>query len=322
MRVHRNRAAALASALLGAAALLAAPASAGEAYSSPEPTVSRYVPLAGGGAELSRAYEWGCADGESGSSGVRILFLGTQEEGGLLRPPGTTASSAASRVPAERTVEVAQRWAEGFAYCRTGEAEAVLALGVNNKDDGGVGGAEAGQAWARIVEAAHGAVEVPGVEVAGAVDAEPGWSPPEFARKWVEHFTGSSERVLYAANSADGCPSDRSGATGCNNGWSVADVHYVASGAADTLRAMPQIYRTDGIQARQWSHISAWGVDNGEGPVRFDGALSQRKACQQRSCDATDNSPRTAWRQLWDELNAHPASRVEALPHATDMRWP
>lgn len=342
---------------------LSAPADAddSEGTAAPPHTVSRYVPLTGADADLDRAWDWGCADGESGRSGLRILFLGTQESGARLRQPGTSGGSPTPRVPVRTTVEVARHWTEGFTACRADDATAVLALGVNNKDDGGVGGAAAGREWAAVVADAEAVVaealgepgaapdgadrerpaeeaadedeveqpdraaapgEEPMVRVAGAVDAEPGWSSPRWARDWVDAFTAASDLTLYAANSADGCPSDRSGATRCNNGWTVSDVHYVATGADPALRAVPQIYRTDGIQARQWAHVSAWGARTGAGPVSFAGALSQARACEQRGCSGTNNPPKDAWRQLWEELGREPGTRIAELPHVTDMRWP
>lgn len=306
-----------------ATAAIAAPAQAREGQAHPPaPTVSRYAPLEGGSADLSRAREWGCAAGASGRSGLRLMFVGTQEAGGVLRGPGTSGTGSALRTDAYRAVEVARQWARSFAECRTGGATAVLALGVNNKEDGGMDGAAAGREWADMVAQAHREAEYPGVQVAGAVDAEPGWSGPEFARAWVEAFTGRTDLTLYTANSADGCPWEAGSWEGCNNGWSLADLHFVSSGAAETMHAVPQIYRTDGVQARQWAHLSAWGAHSGEGPVRFAGALSQQRACEQRGCQGTDNPPETAWSQLRRELDARPETRDAHLPYATDMRWP
>ncbi|WP_211302781.1 hypothetical protein [Allonocardiopsis opalescens] len=270
-------------------------------------------------ANLGRAA--GCAEGESGRSGVRVLFFGTQESGNRLRQPGTWASTTTPRVADTVASGYAQQWAAGFAECR-GSNTAILALGVNNKSDGGVGGAAAGARWAALVSSADSAISAAGVTVTAAVDAEPGWSNPAWARGWLDAFTDANSRTLYAVNSADGCPTYGSTSTTCNNGWTVADVHYVSTGAASTVRAIPQIYRTDGIQARQWSRISSWGARGSAGPVRFAGAFSQRTACQQRGCTNTDNTPAAAWTQLYNELNAHSETAVDSLPYSTDVRWP
>ncbi|WP_344165202.1 hypothetical protein [Nocardiopsis rhodophaea] len=302
-------------------ALLSLGTTAAPAY--PGHTVSRYMPLSGTASDISTARSAGCDAGRTGRSGVRILFFGTQERGGRLRPPGTTRDSTAPRVAATRAIRVTAAWARGFSSCRTRGATADVALGVNNKDDTGLGGGTAGTAWARIVNEAASSASTPAVTIAGAVDAEPSWSSPAWARGWARAFTTTSTRPLYAASSADGCPTYGSASVACGNGWTLADVHYVATGASAQIRAIPQIYRTDGIQARQWARISSWGARQGPGTVRFAGSLSQHVACRQRGgCARTNNTAKAAWTQLRDALNAHPETRVSALPNATDVRWP
>ncbi|WP_017537789.1 hypothetical protein [Nocardiopsis halophila] len=315
----RRAGATLAGAAL-ALALFPVPAAA-QAY--PGYTVSRYVPLSGAASDISAARSAGCSEGEVGRSGPRVLFFGTQEAGGELRQPGTSAGSGTPRVPADRAVQAAAAWADGFEECASGSAEAVLALGVNNKSDGKVSGSRAGSAWADLVDRAAARVSGGRVSVAGAVDAEPEWSSASWARAWVDAYTSGSSTRLYAANSAGGCPQYGSSSTSCNNGWSLSDVHYVSAGASNRIRAVPQIYRTDGIQARQWAAVSAWGADHGGGPVRFAGSMSQRIACKQRGgCERTDNTAKAAWTQLREELNSHPDTRIGDLPYATDVRWP
>jgi hypothetical protein len=109
----------------------------------------------------------------------------------------------------------------------------------------------------------------------------------------------------------------------CANGWTVADLYAVATGAAPTLAALPEIYTPSGTQARQWSAISAWGVHHGGGPVRFAGALSTWTACQQRGgCTGRiDNTPSASWSQLWVELRSHADTTVATLAWVSDVRW-
>jgi hypothetical protein len=86
--------------------------------------------------------------------------------------------------------------------------------------------------------------------------------------------------------------------------------------------ALPQIYRTDGTQARQWATISRWGAQNGGGPLRIVGVLSQQAACRQQSgCAGTDNSPQTARDQLTQALNADPSTRLTSALIVSDMHW-
>ena len=44
---------------------------------------------------------------------------------------------------------------------------------------------------------------------------------------------------------------------GDDDGWTVADVYHVSTGAGAGFHAVPQVYRTDGVMARQWAAISA-----------------------------------------------------------------
>lgn len=295
----------------------------------PEPvvvdaTTSHYVVL--GTDAGQRGHRTGCRDGRSGASGPRVLFFGTQEGEDQLRPPGTTASSAARRVPTTRAGEFAREWVRGFLACRTGDVTATVALAVNNKADGGVDARAAGLDWARLVERVGAAVGPGPVRVAGGLDAEPSWSGPEWARDWLAGYLSGTDRALIAANSADGCPTEGSGAAqaaGCNNGWTQADVFHLATGGGPQVAALPQIYRTDGVQARQWAQISQWGMRNGKGPLRVLGALSQQRACEQKGgCQGIDNSPAEAREQLAEALADVGATAPTAPLTVSDVAWP
>jgi hypothetical protein len=270
----------------------------------------------------AQGYRIGCADGRAGASGLRILFFGTQEQDGRIRPPGTTRSSPAPRVTEDWVVSSSVGWMRGFAKC--GRANAILGLGVNNKSDGGADPATAGTAWANLVQRVASAAPPGRVVVGGALDGEPAWSKASWARGWVDAFVRGTPGALYAAGSADGCPSNGSSAStqACSRGWTVGDVFHISTGAGAGVVALPQIYRTDGIQARQWAAISAWGVHSGAGPLRVIGALSQRAACRQQSgCGRTDNSADDSVNQLNQALSANSATRTANKLIATDVDW-
>ncbi|WAE76425.1 hypothetical protein OUQ99_15675 [Streptomonospora nanhaiensis] len=284
----------------------------------PGHTTSRYVPL--GPATADHARDAGCTEARTGTNGVRILFFGTQETDHQLREPGTSHATTTPRAATTKAASYAHHWAQGFTDCRTGQTTATLALGVNNKDDGNLTGPTAGKQWATLVHDARQRSTTPAVTITGALDAEPAWSTPTWARGWIDAYTKNTTTPLHTANSADGCPT--TGTAHCNNNWTLADVHHLAGGGRPTVHALPQIYRTDGIQARQWANISRWGHTHANDPLRFAGAMSQHTACQQRTCNNTDNTPRQAWTQLTDALNAHASTRIPALDTATDIRWP
>lgn len=324
-------------ATVGAAVLAAAPALAfpGAAAAAPDetdgateprPTSSHYMVLAADQDTSRRiGYRTGCADAREGASGLRVLFFGAQEAQGRIRPPGTTVKSPTVRFGADSVVAAVSGWVEGYSTCGSGTA--VLALGVSNRNDGGVTGAEAGAGWARLVERAVSAAPDGRVSVAGAFDGEPGYSEPGWARGWVDAYVAGTRRALYAAASADGCPPGGPGER-CDNGWTVADVFHMSTGAGRGVYALPQIYRVDGIQARQWATISRWGVRQGLGPLRMAGALSQEVACRQKSActpggrPATNNSATAARGQLTAALAGDRATRSPVPLVATDVAWP
>jgi hypothetical protein len=240
-------------------------------------------------------YSTGCSDGKTGSSGVRVLFFGTQEAGDRLRPPGTSITTTVARVDHAAVKRASLGWIRGFTQC--GTATAVVAVATNNKADGGVNGPVAGTSWARLVQQIGAATPSGRVTVSGGLDAEPRWSAPDWARGWVDAYVRSSGRPLYVAGSADGCLVGK--ADRCANNWTTQDVYHVATGAGAGVYATPQIYRTDGIQARQWAGVSQLAQKAGNPPVRFASVMTQQKACRQRPpCAGTDNSADSARDQL------------------------
>jgi len=272
----------------------------------------------GSGAD-AQGYQTGCADGRTGLSGLRVLFFGAQESDGRIRPPGSSAVSPVARVDQNWVQQTATGWVRGFTQC--GTANAVLAIGVNNKSDGDVDPTQAGAAWARMVEQVGSTAPLNRVAVTGALDGEPSWSPAKWARSWVAGYTAGTSRLLYAADSADGCP-QTGPSTACGNGWTVADVYDVATGASNSVVALPQIYRTDGAQARQWAYISQWGAQHGGQPLRVVGVLSQQSACRQVSgCSGTANSPADARGQLAEALSSNTTDQQNPPLVVTDMHW-
>jgi hypothetical protein len=290
--------------------------------------VSTYIVLSGATAtDVATATALGCTHGRSGRPGLYLLAFGTQEPRGL-RPPGTTAASQWPRAPYSLVGDVARAYVRGVVDCRPSRAQVMeIGLGVNNKADGGVAGATAGADWASLVGGVASWVTTlgaaaSGVSVVGANDMEPGWGTRSWARAWVDGYLAGTAVPLVSFGSADGCPTYGSTSTTCNNGWTVEDVWYVSGGASSRVSVIPQIYRTDGIQASQWARISSWGATNRQRPLTFAGALSQSRACQQRGgCTTTANTPEAAWSQLWQALRAHPETSTPVLYRSSDMAW-
>lgn len=115
----------------------------------------------------------------------------------------------------------------------------------------------------------------------------------------------------------------------CNNGWRQGHVYYVAWLTARAW-TIPEIYRTDGVQAKQWQQLSYYGKLNygNAGVIMFKGAMTQQGACQQKKNCAgpprTDNSPSAGWRQLYSEINCFGAANCQTastVPSVTDIKW-
>lgn len=274
----------------------------------PGHTTSHYIPLP---QTNDHAHTNGCNQAQTDTNGLTILFFGTQENDDTLRQPGTGPNTTHPRTPTTDATTYAHHWAQGFTDCADPNTTTHLALGVNNKDDGGPTGTHAGTTWAHTVHTAQERSTTPNVTITGAIDAEPAWSTPTWAHDWLNAYTNTTHTPLYAANSADGCPTNGPGT--CSNNWTLQDVHTAAGATHDNVHLIPQIYRTDGTQARQWANIHHHGTG---GTLDFAGTMSQHTACNQRTCDGTDNTPHQAWTQLKDTLD------LDQLGPATDMRWP
>lgn len=299
-----------------------APVSAAVTSSRSAVTTSHYMVLVGTGQDPDQiGYNTGCSDGKAGTPGLRVLFFGTQEAGDKLRPPGTSITTTVARVDHAAVKRASLGWIRGFTQC--GTATAVVAVATNNKADGGVSGPDAGTSWARLVQQIGTATPSGRVTVSGGLDAEPKWSAPDWARGWVDAYVRSSGRPLYVAGSADGCLVGH--ADQCANKWTTQDIYHVATGAGTGVYATPQIYRTDGIQARQWAGVSQLAQKAGNPPLRFASVMTQQKACTQRPpCAGIDNSADSArdqlTRALADPGNLDGSKNIRSVPTAGDPR--
>jgi hypothetical protein len=196
---------------------------------------------------------------------------------------------------------------------------------------------EHGKAWAQMVgEVSSWVVSqryVSQVDIAGGSDMEFSdsvrkngtrmWAPAADTRAWVNGYASVlPQRFLYDVGDAGGCPT--SGTTAqpraCTGGWTQEDAWYVSWGA-DPSQPLPEIYRTDSAQAKQWANLSLYGALRHGGSMIISGALTQLQACQQNGCDASiKNTPVNGWTQLFNQLNAD-ARTAQTLAWSTDIKW-
>jgi hypothetical protein len=194
-----------------------------------------------------------------------------------------------------------------------------LAIGTNNDVDVST---SAGISWARNIVnpvAAYAAAKHPGALIAGANDMEPGFSASVGAtRAWLSGYLSATTARFVFNGSADGCSTGSAGA-GCNNGWHMSDLQWLAGGAAPSRTiSLPQIYNY--AMPLQWKYISLTGTNSGRSRINFGGPLTERTACAQAggSCGSIANAD--AWNRLWAAISSSPATRQSQLPNGTDLR--
>lgn len=284
----------------------------------PEPSTSHYAQASQPGTYS----DLGCRQARLRTSGLPSLVI--LNFGRAFRRDGVDSVTfyAGPSAPVNTVVPLAAAFADGYFDCTTPTTGPLtLALGVTNYNpNDGLQGVDAthGRSWAQVVETAAGAAATtaPTVVITGAIDAEPSWSTAAAVDAWVSGYHAATNRPYIAFGSADGCPP---AGTTCANGWSQRDVWRLAGGNGWGM-AVPQIYRTDAIQARQWATLAR--ANNGPGGrLVFAGSLSQSGACADVGCDSSlNNSPSAAWTQLQTELNSDP-STAQPLLYASDIEW-
>jgi hypothetical protein len=241
---------------------------------------------------------------------------------------GTTLWGGTDRT-AGQSANLVRDFIRGYAWCRRSPGQQILiGMGTSNstidkRNDVWIVGH--GVEWSIAVRdaAAWADANFPSVaKVYGAWDAEPSWSAPGKAERWMQGYDSvPGRRPLHANFSADGCP--RASATGgaCNNGWNQQHLWRLAW-EYDPALPIPQVYATSGVNARQWQKIDEYGARTFNDGMTFYGVMSQHGACMQvGGCHLVDNTPQAAHDYLLSALNSSPLTRQATLQTATDMHW-
>ncbi|ADU51648.1 hypothetical protein Tmar_1538 [Thermaerobacter marianensis DSM 12885] len=267
--------------------------------------------------------EWGTKDRNTDGTQYRLMILAY---GMPKYQNGAYGASAFNGfVSTSQIAAAVQELGRGYYVCTGYDTSSQLQIAVGTSNYGSSVTYGHGQAWANMVNSINDWFKSRGyssqVYAVGASDMELGWNSPSVTKNWVNGYDSVNLHPLYNFGDAAGCPStETSGNAYCSNGWYQADVYYI-SWAAPPAVPTPQIYRNDGIQARQWWSISLYGYKYGSGSMRFRASLTQYQACQQNGCDPSiDNTPEQGWKQLWDALN-HDSRTTSTVTYATDIRW-
>lgn len=253
--------------------------------------------------------------------GVTVLFFGqpaiqNDAFGTLLLDDVTFASLAEIQDAAKAYI---------FAYWNNTQSDAprrTIALGTSNSGSN-VTRAQ-GEAWAQLVQSVDSYVRIEGfssrIAVLGANNIELGFNSYDVTIEWVNGYIGTTTRPFLNVGACEGCPDRLNPDRVPNNGWTVANIWEVSDGPQRV--ALPQIYRTDGVSARQWQYVSKQKYLTTGDDIVFNGAFTQQRACQDRpACEGTDNTPENGWTQFWLELNNDADTTQPFLSNLTDVRW-
>jgi len=216
----------------------------------------------------------------------------------------------------------AQSFAVGFWNCTPGSSPIHLRVAIGTSNFGPQVTYQHGMTWGRMVNAANAWLWWRGYQrrfdFAGADDIELAWNRPGPSKRWVQGYGSVAESPYFDYGDAADCPPV---GRNCLGSWTPEDVWYVSWGAPAAW-PLPQVYTPRGTMARQWHWLSLYSYRHHGIRMTIVGALSQKKACVQSHdpCRGMNNSPRTAWRQLYESLNRDPRT-AQTLPWLTDIRW-
>mgnify|MGYP001558791066 CR=1 FL=1 len=281
-------------------------------------TTSRYMRTV----NATALYNLGCA--QTNQNGLLVLHFGRPRQNGtdygtsLFQRNGfTTISSIESAVRA---------LLDGYFNC---PGRGTIAVAVGTSNDGGDTTYAHGRAWGQMIARLNDYISSPPsyrsrLAVVGASDIEVSFNTPANSRAWADGYASSAPVGYYNYGDAQGCPTTGTGP--CSNGWTQEDIWYLSWGGPANPLPVPQIYRTDGIQARQWVSLAAYGY-TAHGTERFiPAALTQWQACRDpgRKCAASiRNTPIRAWQQLMDRLHdiVSDPTTVQNILYSSDITW-
>jgi hypothetical protein len=258
----------------------------------------------------------GAADAKANPSGHGYLVL--LDIGGQDQFDGGVVLSATTRfVSYAALVKDLEAYIDGYHSAQRASAPVRIAIGTNNDMDVS---ATTGKVWATSVvnPLVSYARRYTGISVAGANDIEPGFRASYAQTKsWLSGYLSATSAAFIFNGSADGCAWTVVN-RGCNNGWTMAGLYYLAAGAASIrMLNLPQIYNT--TMADQWKYISLTGIAQKMPRINFAGTLTEWTACaQSSSCGSL--SGRSAWSAMWSNLQSDSRLKVSSLPYATDLR--
>ena len=278
-----------------------------------------------GSSSSDKAVLLGCRQGDK--NGRTTLFFGSPTAVGTAY--GATLWGAPNLTTAQIS-NLAKDFIRGYAFCRQSSSYRLLiGVGTSNSTIDSRSTEwlrNHGKAWAAMVHqlADWAGRFYPMTQVNAAWDAEPSWSTYDKAHEWMYGYDVlyPSRRALYANFSADGCPTTTATNGSCKNGWNQYAMWHLAW-EHDPSLTIPQIYATNGVNAKQWQLIDEWATHNRDDGILFYGVMTQAGACGQVAggCPGTNNTAHRAWDQLIWWLRSHEHTSQSSIDTMTDLNW-
>lgn len=270
-------------------------------------STSRYMSFVDKNGAMGTSRELGCK-GAGSDGGVIVLAYGKQVTGGT-----RAFGKVTEHYPYTKLLDLTLAYGDGLKSCSEHNWTVIVTTSnykFTKYTTAGVWGKE----WAEMVNLLH---EAGGTRIryVGGIDLEPGWGDPVPSMQWLESYREYALTPLWSNASADGCPLKGEGM--CANGWTTSFMSRAVWD--DGGMAVPQIYRTDGVQAAQWANLARINIKTGGSP-KFGAVMTQGRACTQRyntNCRILKNKPGDALKQL----NTFLKSTGLSVRHATDIGW-
>lgn len=222
--------------------------------------------------------------------------------------------------------DAAKYFGIGYYACTLSDTSSTVRIVISTSNYGSQVTSGHGQAWASMANSVNQSLIDGGfssqASADGGSDIEMGWSSAATAKAWVDGYDVTNQRFMFNTGDAAGCPQSGSSSSpgACNNGWTQQDVYYVSWQASPSV-PLPQIYRNDSAQAKQWQQVKLYGFLRYSSAMHLQGSLTQWNACQEVGCDASiDNTPSQGWQQLYDQLNSD-SRTAQSLTWSTDVSW-
>lgn len=137
-----------------------------------------------------------------------------------------------------------------------------------------------------------------------------------------KEYATDPNNFIFDFGDAGSCPTGSYSATGKCANWTQGQILDLSWQEIYAL-PLPEDYNTVQAQAQQWYWLSIGSIRTGDGPIRFDGELTQYQACQQRGgCSGTNNLPSTGWSFLYNEIWSNTSTRPgDVMWWSDDIRY-